>query len=225
MSVVITPAYRLTNSRQLWSVVRTIQREGERYAQAILRKLYQDLTRELKPNLPEIVERMKTVGEEMARLEHVHDFVRQQYLAQLKSPRRNPFHFDCHVIVHEHRRTHYLRPISDWLFEDVFAFMDEMPELTRFDYWNHTDRPKDVTAAEWRRRRLVWEAITRTKLSFRSALQITIIDSDRWLSVDPYIEMLQEIPLPKTAFRDLFADPAGLAAEVELTAKLDAKRG
>jgi len=87
------------------------------------------------------------------------------------------------------------------------------------------DRPKRVTAAEWERRRKVWDGITCTQLGFRSVLQITIVDSDRWLSVDPYIEILQEIPLPKTAFRDLFADPHGLAAEVELTAKLDAKHG
>lgn len=229
MSTIVTPAYRLKHARQLWPVVRTIQRDGEREATRILRVLYDKLMRDLLPNVPEIVERQRTLGPERARLEHVHDFVREQYLDQLRSPHRNPFHFDSHVLVHEHRGTHYLRPISDWLFADVFNFMDTMSELDRFDYWNNTDPPMHVTDAEWARRRRVWDGITRTQLGFRSVLQITIVDSDRWHSVDPYIEMLREIPLPKEAFPstfgELIGDPEAFAAEVELTAKLDAKQG
>lgn len=113
--------------------------------------------------------------------------------------RRDPPTFD--VAVFPYGRRLYGMTFGLPMHENLWH---SKPFVEPWGYWNNTDRPDDVTAAEWRRRRDVWDKILSNGSPAMSGFLAKCIDRyGAWIGAE---DILPHIPKLDARVRIVAAD-------------------
>lgn len=109
-------------------------------------------------------------------------FVQKQYQAQIVDPQRNIYHLDVSFTVRRVGGRYLIIPYADGIMRDVFQTLAQDEHLEDYHYQDQVDRPKHITASEWRRRRNTWEVADQEWNSFAT---FEVLNLDRFPHVDP----------------------------------------
>lgn len=120
-------------------------------------------------------------------------WVQQKYGEQLTTFVRNPWALDVSVTMRRYRKRYYLVPYCERssFVGGSLDFLPEMEGLEEFGYWNNTDRPDHVTAAQWAWRGRVWEYLTQHDV-WPEFVCIDIVSWHGWAQVSPMMKLAHE---------------------------------
>lgn len=195
MSTRIYNAYQVVDPATIWEVLHDIRIKARANISVVLKELYRDLARGIKEGSPgwkEFLKRHTDTPRE--RIWFVRDEVVRQMREQAGSMARNPFDFDVWVNVRRFGGDFYLHGGCDMMMRNVLDFLAEDARLVDFHYQNSTDKPDEISEEEWENRRDVWNDMIDEKGvgGWDDYLTLTICDMNRFVDVDPLIDMLGE---------------------------------
>jgi hypothetical protein len=121
-------------------------------------------------------------------------------------------------IVHAEQNEHY----DLWM---------KLSKAQPFDYWNNTDRPDDVTAADWRRRKTLWDkALPGAGVPLENGFSFTLIgrfapyvERERIVTAQPSLDKRARLIAQSMVLNELTAKPPEDADE-ETVKKFDWSR-
>lgn len=158
------------------------------------------------------------LGMKMLEIGH---WMEKRYAEQLQSQSRNPWYLDTSVTFRRYVGAYYLIPYCDRVshVSGCLDFLETLPDVEDYAYWNHTDRPNHVSEKDWDERSATW---------------YHMLDHDRWghfltLEVVSYPgfshvcpsrlalgkESAQALEQDIEASRHKYADLIALAKEIE----------
>jgi len=160
MSTKIYTAYRMKDSKDFWTFLRDVRREGVRKVQEVLRQFYHDALEDVNTEGEEYKQFLaKKIGPEDAKRYVVERLIKSGYQAQLGKLDRNIFDFDVSIAVREHEGRLYLVPYCDSLMRHALDFLAEDPRLEDFSYYNNADKPEGISQEEWDQRGAIWDVM------------------------------------------------------------------
>ncbi len=200
MSVKIWVAYKLKpqvtkDPAKFWKWVRETQARGEAEVQKVIRKLYGEMVENLKTDSEEYIKSLGENGKDdyYHRLTYCHDALVREFKRQGLSSLRSLFDFDVTIAIRELDGDLYVTPYCDMLCRNVLDFMKEDKRLVDFAYWNNTDPPEGMRQGagykRWEARGKVWDRIDP---HIREYLSITVCDFQKFMYVDPWLDMVRE---------------------------------
>jgi hypothetical protein len=106
------------------------------------------------------------------------------YLASQASNVRSPLDFDCSLTVYWYKGWGYLIPLigDGYGWRGQCPFLKAGSTLTNFSYWNNTDKPKNVSVADWAERERLWNEINNKMIPY---LVLPLCTAPEFHLVDP----------------------------------------
>lgn len=210
MSLKVWTAFKLKDPRRFWSMVTFIRQRGEAEVKLNLRKLYAEWCKGVDPKqepylkaLQESLDnahlikqlgkrKLKGYADKVARLQVVNQAFRTGYRESEASPFKSIFDFNVSVTCREYKGGIYIIPYCGSGLRDALNFLSKDKRLRDYHYQNQVDRPKNVSAAEWEKRRQVWEPLTEPK-RWLDFVTIEVCTWNGWYQVDPYFDLRLEL--------------------------------
>lgn len=195
MSTKIYTAYMLRDRRKLWSVCRKIRERCEARVSRELARLYGAIVVDATRATGKTDDSLKKYRSADGSLDvmDASRFVRDQYGAQLTRSERHPFDLTVCVAIRQAPDGRILLipyPGSGFLSGSL-DFMARMPEIRDYHYQNQTDRPKNITAAQWAERRRTWDPLLADR-EWRHMLVLDIVSYNGWHQICPAIDMMRK---------------------------------
>lgn len=158
MSTKIYNAYRVKSSvTDIWGFLRELQQRARFEAYERIQALVSNHSAALPADDAAFL-RLKDAGwtETFAKEQVVWEILQQRHPVAENYPK-----IDCNaqITVRELDGRFYLHAGWGEGVHGVFDFLNTMPELEDYHYQNQTDRPEDISEAEWEERRLVWDTL------------------------------------------------------------------
>jgi len=141
MSVKIYCAYRC-KVEDFWAVLETIKLRARDH-----------LSKAIDAALPQIVPESEDFPNKRVRLREAY----RRYVAQLSSPERNPSDLSVSVAFRKHENYVLAIPYADMLMRRSLDFLEDIPELEDYAYWNNTDQPDHISDEDWASRGRAWD--------------------------------------------------------------------
>lgn len=201
MSTKVYDAYKYTGkAKDFWAFVWTLQARAEEEVSRRLANAYWKALCRLDELPPEVDVRMTAVRTKF----------REGYKEAQQSSYKNEYNFDVSIAITPHNGCYYLRAFWDRtsLVHGCLDFLDELPDLRDYHYQNSSDRPKDVTAREWLRRRKAWDAMCNPKTDVIRHVALDICNKDNFWRLDPWISLVhkyKEAPPTFPSSEELYA--------------------
>lgn len=177
MSIKIYNAYKVIGPNP-WDVIWEIRDQGRKTVRQKIADLYRDLLNmvhgkgvslsgylldshpwgQVQARFDEDISANDTF---LTRLRWVRDYVWKGFQGGGTSLERTLWNPDIYLSVYPHRSKLYVRVYDDFVsyLGGSLDFVEEHPRLEDFHYQDQCDRPDDVTAAQWRSRGRVWDAV------------------------------------------------------------------
>lgn len=198
MSTNIYTAYRIRQPDQLWPVLRTIKERGMEETQRSIIHFAQSVLHLVNSQSPEYDQWYTNFrrngkvppskADEDARMYLTLTRFKKEYREQAGTSERNEYDFDVSVSIREYDGNFYLIPKCDWSVGRALDFLETLPELEDFSYWNSSDKPEHISRTEWTHRRNIWHALF--KMGWDHYVQLTICSVDTYLQLDPLFHPL-----------------------------------
>lgn len=200
MSTKVYVAYKIRphitkNHVKFWKWVRDTIARGEKEVQAVLRTVYAEMLTNVQTDSEEYTKhRGENEDSYFYRLSFCHDTLVREFKRQETSLRRDPFDFNVTIAIRELHGELYLIPHCDMLVRNTLDFLKEDRRLTDFAYWNNVDPPEGMQEGSghrrWKARGHVWDLLN--EKGWRDYLLITICDFQKFMYVDPWLDMTHE---------------------------------
>ncbi len=203
MSTKVYVAYKLkphvTKSHVgFWAWARETQARAEQEVRLVIRQVYCHMADNLKADDEAYLRYLTSFGAKDSsrqRLTFCHNTLVQNYKKQVASSLRDDYDFDVTIAIRELHGDLYITPYYDMACRHVLDFMKEDKRLSDFAYWDNADPPEGMREGSgyrrWKARGKVWDQIDP---HIREYLLITVCDSQKFMYVDPWMEMLRDYP-------------------------------
>lgn len=205
MSTKVYNAFVLTDSSQLWPVLRRIRIAAEKAARDRIDDLANLLSSRVSADSHAYKEtRNKNLGSDDWEIrEHVAwTQLDANYREVSTSLRRSPWDFDVSLSVREHQGNFYLiAHEGDGMRGTLVPVLEAQPELMDFHYQNCTDRPEEVPEDEWASRAAIWGAMTEVDVWW-DYLSLDIVCWGNWWRMRTQLDRLHQHCLDKKGSDD-----------------------
>ncbi len=161
MSTKIYNAYRLRSRLDLWKFLRYVRRRAEQYARERIDAFADELHAAVDPTSRRFQELLPSHHCEWEVREHIAwDFLHQAYRKADASNVRSRVDLSLALTVREHEgRYYFIAYEGDGMRGALTDLLDRSLLVEDFHYQNSTDRPDEISEAEWERRRRTWDAM------------------------------------------------------------------
>lgn len=75
--------------------------------------------------------------------------------------------------------------------EELCEAFTALPQVSEFYFWDNTDRPKDITAAEWKNREKTWEELVPSFYPANDGFRYTLFQARTYLFQQPQQEQVE----------------------------------
>ncbi len=192
MSFKVYNAYKLVSERDPWQVLWEIQDRARNEVRKRLKAAYWDMMCDLDLESPEY-KRWLAQGDPdwKARLRAVRTTLHAEAKENATSSLRSTYDLDVNIAVSPYKGSVYLRAFCDGIsiIGGSLNFLRKHPELKDFHYQNSTDRPKNVSAKEWKQREVVWEALCNPADDSIRHVTLDVCSYSYLWKVDPHVEL------------------------------------
>ncbi len=230
MSTGIYDAYKVKRRADIWPILEEIKRRGMAEATQRIEAFYWwamthiDTECEEYQNL-EANSRGTHPGWNI-RLQMVHKQFEKDLKEQAFKPTRGKYDIEVAVAVYAHESGFYLRALCDRVscLGGSLDFLRTHPQLVDFHYQNSADRPESLSAAQWRKRKKVWDELSDESVML-STVVVDIVHFEHWWLFNPVFRLRQkyEKSPPKLPIREDVL--AGRLRELKAFSSVKTKKG
>lgn len=97
-----------------------------------------------------------------------------EYKKVKKTGERNPIvDVECEIIFHFRGQFIYMVMITEQ--QEYKDYLEALPNIEEYGYWDNTDRPANITSQQWRQRQKVWDAAFGSKPMCFGGLTFTLV--------------------------------------------------
>jgi hypothetical protein len=160
MSTKIYNAFLLSDTSQLWELLRVIRTRGEKSAQERLDYLADGISSSISDSseaYKQAREQFPALSDWAIRESITWKQLDDGYKAATVSFYRSPYNFDLNVSVREHQGNLYLIAHEGMgMRNTIVPILQSIPELREYHYQNSTDRPEEIPEDNWEERAQAW---------------------------------------------------------------------
>jgi len=191
MSTKVFEAYRLKRGVDLWGFIARVRSQSIEIASESIEKTHRAFLKDPKFRAAIAAKASLSAAKHAGNKAKAKKFylhieawwkIQSLYEDATKSKIKHPFDYDVSLSLWCHRGRVYAIPyryvpaFKAFGGKDPLGFLVGDPDLEPYAYWNNTDRPRDIDAREWGRRRDAWDAIC-DRWDDRLTLEILRVES------------------------------------------------
>jgi len=102
-----------------------------------------------------------------------HELFNQKFKEAEKGVREKDVDFSFEIVFIPYKNKILLMPFTEHEF--FIDTLKKIPGIKEYQYYNHTDRPKEISSQEWKKRGQVWDKALESTPA-KSGLTMTIFD-------------------------------------------------